>query len=195
MGTFFLPIFTSEETALDFAGQVQGQGMVWMMVIGSIAAGLGAVSLTQVHLPLVIRRKKEWWRSALLLLALFSTVIIGLGWGVQNPLYMYIFNNLFTPLASSLMALLAFFLAAAAFRAFRIRNAQAAVLVISAAIVILGTLPAGMAVWGGFSKLSRWVLEVPGMAGLRGIGLGATLGAVAIMLRVILGLERGYHIG
>jgi hypothetical protein len=193
--TFFLPVFVTDEWAQEVLMQVQGQGMVWMMVIGSIAAGLGAVSLTAVHLPRVMRMKPEWWRSALLLLALLATTVIGLGWGIQNPLYMYLFNNLYTPLASSLMALLAFFLAAAAFRAFRVRNLQAALLVLSAAVVILGTLPAGQALWGGFGRLSRWLLEVPGMAGLRGIGLGASLGAIAIMLRVILGLERGYHVG
>jgi hypothetical protein len=70
-----------------------------------------------------------------------------------------------------MFALLAFFVASAAFRAFRARNAEAALLLVSAIIILIGRAPMG-----------------------RAIMLGAAIGALATGLRVILGLERS-HLG
>jgi len=40
-----------------------------------------------------------------------------------------------------------------------------------------------------------WIMDVPNTAGSRGILLGATLGGIAVLLRVILGIERGHFVG
>jgi hypothetical protein len=40
--------------------------------------------------------------------------------------------------------------------------------------------------------IKDWVLEVPALAGARGILLGAALGTAATGLRVLLGIDRPY---
>jgi uncharacterized membrane protein len=41
-------------------------------------------------------------------------------------------------------------------------------------------------------ELKEWILDVPAMAGVRGILLGVALGAVLTGVRLLLGVERPY---
>ena len=104
------------------------------------------------------------------------------------------------PLNASMVALLAFYIASAAFRAFRARNLEATVLLIAACIVMFARVPIGEAFWmlifgdGKLGQFQNWIMNVPNVAGRRAIFIGAALGAVATGLRVILGIERS-HLG
>jgi hypothetical protein len=93
-----------------------------------------------------------------------------------------------------MFALLAFFIASAAFRAFRARNVEAALLLGSAILIMLGRVPLGRAISGWLPWISDWIIDIPNNAGRRAIMMGAALGAIATSLRVILGLERS-HLG
>ena len=68
-------------------------------------------------------------------------------WGshlqIKGSLFHWIFNNIFTPLSSTMFALLAFFVASASYRAFRIRNFEATLLLIAGIILMLGRVPVG----------------------------------------------------
>ena len=68
----------------------------------------------------------------------------------------------------------------------------AAVLLIAAAIVMLGRVPIGKMMWDKIPELSDWLLNVPQLAAKRGIYIGAYLGGVVMSLRIILGIERTY---
>ena len=96
--------------------------------------------------------------------------------------------------------MLAFFIASAAFRAFRARNIEATLLLASAVIVILGLTPPFLYLWTsvfafipGFPlEFKDWILIVPNMAARRAIVIGIGLGAIAQSFRIILGIERTY---
>jgi len=94
--------------------------------------------------------------------------------------------------------LLAFFIASAAFRAFRIRTVEAGVLAVAALIVMLGRVPLSNALtswlpeWARLQSLQEWIMVFPQNAAKRAILMGAALGVMATGLRVILGLERAY---
>ncbi len=99
-------------------------------------------------------------------------------------------NYLFTPLQATMFSLLAFYIASAAFRAFRVRNVEATILLIAAVVVMLGRIPLGER--RSFGRFTEWLMQVPNGAAQRGIIIGAALGAASLSLRVILGIERSY---
>ncbi|MDF1544798.1 MAG: hypothetical protein P1R58_06805 [bacterium] len=113
--------------------------------------------------------------------------------GVENPMFRAFFDHILIPCLSTMFALLAFFIASAAYRAFRARNLLASLLLIAALIVMLRFNPWLAAVYGDFgARLSNWLMNVPNMAAQRAIVIGVGLGIVATALKVILGIERGY---
>lgn len=115
-------------------------------------------------------------------------------WGREGRVFVWIYDHVFDPCNSTMFALLAFFVASAAFRAFRARNVEAALLLGAAILVMLGRAPLGRSLSDVFPDLAQWLIDIPNNAGRRAIMMGAAVGAIATGLRVILGLERS-HLG
>jgi ABC-type transport system involved in cytochrome c biogenesis permease subunit len=170
----------------------------WGVILASAAFVLGLINLVQVNLPKVLNREPEWGYKALMLIALLATLAVGFYDGVDRledgKSYRWVFDYVFVPLNATMFALLAFYIASAAFRAFRARNVEATVLLVAAVIVMIGRVPAGEAISERFPQIVNWLMEVPNTAARRAIFIGAALGAVATGLRIILGIERS-HLG
>lgn len=115
-------------------------------------------------------------------------------WGREGRVFVWVYDHIFDPCNSTMFALLAFFVASAAFRAFRARNIEAALLLGAAILVMLGRAPLGRSLHDIFPDLAQWLIDIPNNAGRRAIMMGAAIGAIATGLRVILGLERS-HMG
>ncbi len=79
--------------------------------------------------------------------------VIPTAWGAhlakKDSLFNWMFFKVFTPLTATMFALLAFLVASASYRAFRIRNFEATLLLVSGIIIMLGRVPIG-------SKISAW---------------------------------------
>lgn len=112
-------------------------------------------------------------------------------------MYLYILQ----PLMTSTFAMLAFYVASAAFRAFRAKNLEATLLLVTAFIVLLRSTPLGATLSGmlppqlAFLKLdvmTAFIMKVPNTAGNRAIMIGIALGIAATSLKVLLGLDRSY---
>ncbi|MDP6853099.1 MAG: hypothetical protein QGF36_04520 [Candidatus Marinimicrobia bacterium] len=76
------------------------------------------------------------------------TMVLGAKpWGAhmqtEGSLFSWMFFNIFNPLSASMFALLAFFVASASYRAFRIRNFEATLLLVAGIILMLGRVPIG----------------------------------------------------
>jgi hypothetical protein len=100
---------------------------------------------------------------------------------------------MFIPLQATMFSLLAFFIASAAFRAFRARSLESTLLLAAGAVVMLGQVPLGDQLTGGLA--SRWLaflMVYVNAAGQKAIIIGATLGVLATGLRIVLGIERSY---
>ena len=166
----------------------------WVRIVGAFALVLGTGSLVLYHVEKLERRKPGWYYSIVTLAAAAATTVIGLGWGVRpgRPLQDVIFTNFLVPLNASMFAILAFYMASAAYRAFRARTREAALLLVAAFVVMLGMVPIGAAIWGKLPDIAEWVLSVPNMAAKRAILFGVALGGIATALKVILGIERGW---
>ena len=193
IGEFFIPHHAYRA--------VTGELLEWGLIMASGAFLLGMMNLVQVNGPPVLRREKDWGYKAAMLLALVVTLYAGFAGGEarleDGESFKWIFDYMFVPLNATMFSLLAFFIASAAFRAFRARNSEATVLLTAAALVMLAAVPLGASLPGVGDELvalKNWIMNVPNNAARRAIFIGAALGAVATGLRVILGLERS-HLG
>ncbi len=189
----------------------------WLIIVAGFALLLGVVNVIQNGTRRIRRREKGWFFSAVLLTGLFITAGIGI-WstitgegittrpdGSATP-FQWIATNMFQPLQSTIFALLAFFMASAAFRAFRARNTEATILLLAGILVMAGRVPLleflaaplpplqppAATASQGLGKLTEWIMQTPNGAAQSGIIIGAALGAASMAIRVILGIERGY---
>lgn len=163
---------------------------------------LGGANVLKVNLESVARRQSDWPYKIVLVGALVVTVVFGVldgrQWQDPSSRSMWMYRNLYSPMQATMFALLAFFIASAAFRAFRIRTLEASLLAVAALIVMLGRVPLGVAITDGLPAWLRldvwqqWIMEVPQNAAKRAILIGAAMGVMATGLRVILGIERAY---
>jgi hypothetical protein len=164
----------------------------WTAIIAAFALFLGLFNVITVHTNRIQLRQPGFVYSGVLLVSLFVTLIVGLLGGPQSTNLTFIFNYILQPLEATLFSLLALFIATAAFRAFRIRNMETFFFVLFAVIVLLGQVPLGIYLWSEFPIIKDWILNVPTLAGVRGIMLGVALGTIATGLRVLLGIDRPY---
>ena len=193
IGEFFIPHYAYRLVTAEF--------LEWGVVLAAAAFVLGLINLIQVNLPKVLRRDKDWGYKAVMLVALAITLVVGFVGGPARQeagsAYKWIYDSMFIPLNATMFALLAFYIASAAFRAFRARNVDAALLLGAAVIVMIARVPLGesIPVIGEYlPRFMNWIMDVPNIAARRAIFIGAALGAVATGLRVILGIERS-HLG
>ena len=146
-----------------------------------------------VHTSKIKRKAPNWGYSTVTIGALVITTLTGFIWGIQEgtPL-MWIFKNFNVPMGATMFSLLAFYIASAAYKAFRARSVEATVLLVAAIIVMLGRVSVGQAITHWIPDATEWILNVPNLAAKRGIMLGVGLGMTATSLKIILGIERTY---
>jgi len=189
--------------------------LAWARIISCIAVFIGLISLVRLHATKVRRRAADWKFSIITLLALLYMMLAGLltrygvfvklhgqcvpgsmgdkiVTGFQNAFnFQDIFLNIQIPVQATMFSLLAFYIASAAFRAFRARTFEATLLLVAATIVMLGRVPVGHYILG-VPQATAWILDVPNTAAKRGIMIGIGLGMTSTALKIMLGIERTY---
>lgn len=171
-------------------------------VIIAPAALIGVVTLARHHGRNIAKRGRGWTFSVITILALTFYGLIGIYSAVStteysnlvlpNPAFSWYYDNVYAALDASIFSLLAFFISSAAYRAFKMRTAEAAVLLTVGSLVMLGRAPIGGAIWEGFTTIQSWLMNVPNVAGFRGILIGVAIGAISLAIRQLIGVERGY---
>jgi hypothetical protein len=173
---------------------------------------LGGANVFRVNLDAIFRKQRDWPYKLVLVTSMVAMLVFGLfvdRSAFQEPgtVSMWLYDHVYVPMNSTMFALLAFFIASAAFRAFRIRTLEAGLLAAAALIVMIGRVPLGDAVVRAvvdhdgvphvlrelrISGLQEWIMDVPQNAAKRAVLIGAAMGVMATGLRVILGVERSY---
>ena len=157
------------------------------VVIAGVAVLLGFIRLLSVHLQRIRRRKGIVYSFILIFSALVTLVVTLLPGDTANMAKAVVFNDVIVPMQSALGALLAVFLALAAFRMLRRRRTFGSFCFLLSALVVLVTqvpidVPALTTV--------RQFVDAFTTGGLRGLLLGMAIGIVATAFRVLLFIDR-----
>ena len=203
-----LPLLITMITGLLFAGQyyvphpaseqLLTSATKWLQIVGGFALVLGVTSLFHQHAA-KIRLKEEGWGYSLVLYAgMLGTIAVGLWANGKESIegaataFGWVYSYMLVPLQGTMFAILAFFIASAAYRSFRARSREAAVLLIAAVIVMMGRVPLGEYLIPLSGDVSQWILNVLNASVRRAILIGVSLGAVALSFKIIFGIERSY---
>lgn len=103
--------------------------------------------------------------------------------------HLIINDGLFIPLGSAMFALLGVYIASAAFRAFRVRSFESALLMVAALLVMLGQISFGTLLSEHMPAIRQWLLEVPNSAAFRAIRFGAGIAGLLLAIRMWLSIE------
>ncbi|MCS7249627.1 MAG: hypothetical protein N2323_03320 [candidate division WOR-3 bacterium] len=175
-----------------------------LRIIFAFSLVLGVGSIIRHHWEKIKRKREFWEYSYVTLISLFLTAFIGLFGGIDGKGLIKmqigkfsfdihtIYVNMAIPLGATMFSLLAYFMASAAYRAFRARNFEAILLLIAAFIVMLASVPPVARLIPKLPYISEWILDVPNTAAKRGMLFGITLGVLSTSLKILLGIERGW---
>ena len=164
----------------------------WSQISFAFAVLVGVINLSALHINYIRKRRSGYWYSVAAMATLVLYGILGLAQGPKGKEVLFIYSYILNPISSAIYSLLGFYIVTAAYRSFRLRSLEATVLIASAVLLMLGQAPVGQVLWYDFPKLSNWIMTVPNSAGMRGIQLGASIGAFAVSIRILLGLERSW---
>jgi len=186
-------------------GRLEPEVLSWVTIVGGFTLLLGVVSIVRVNYTAVKRKKENWGFKLATLISIFIMAIpsmLPVSWSSlfgtgTGSIYDWMFNFIDAPMMSTMFAMLAFYIASAAFRAFRARSAEATLLLITAVIVMLWRVPMGEALLSSIhpnipNLINTYIMNGANLAVQRGIIIGAALGAAAMSLRIMLGIERTY---
>jgi hypothetical protein len=210
---YFIPPF--QEWGEDVA--------VWFDILAAIAFILGGGNLLKINLKKVSDRSAGWGYAAVVVVAFLLTLIVGLakvnvppsaefpnyGWSgeynAEGGMFWWLYEFAMKPLQATMFAMLAFYVASAAFRAFRAKNLEATLLLGTAFIILLGRTYAGVWVtnfipdnpnsWFANLRLEHLADNIRDLfttTGTRAIMIGVALGIASTSLKIILGVDRSY---
>ena len=190
---FGIAMILTQFSPHSFSQGIYEEVISWALIIGPFALVLATVTLIQTHTARIRRRTEHWQYSFVVFAGLIIMVLIGIPFGPQNTVFEWLYNNVQVPMDATMFSLLAFFIASAAYRAFRARTFEASLLLITALIVMMGNVPVGDLLSNDTaSKARQWILDNPNLSARRGIILGVSLGVISQSIRIILGIERSY---
>lgn len=207
---FFIPRVSPVYKALDEFTQT------WATIIVSFSVTLGIANLLYVNISKINKAIVGWGNNVVLLAGFLVMTWFGFAEGINGPNFDFLFVYVYKPMNTTMFSILAFYVASAAFRAFRAKNSEATLLLVAAVVVMLGRVSAGTAIWqivwaplGWFSpdlyqsmittfdvsEIAIFINNVFTTAGQRAILLGASLGYISFSLKILLGIERSYFGG
>ncbi len=179
---------------------VSDQLFAYLTAMLTAAFAIGIINLTRVHVNNIRRQRPAWRYSIILIVCLYGMAIISMisspfaidprGAVIPatiiatvTPVWEFLYYKIMVTINSSIFSLLAFFIASAAYRAFKARTLESTILLAAGLLVVLGQAPIMDLVWPGFSAIRGWILSFPNIAGQRGILIGAALGILAFSVR------------
>jgi hypothetical protein len=176
----------------DIFSNLFGVFVIWGGIVFAFALLLGLANLVLFHTRRILARDKQMPFSILILATALVIFLIVLPSGSAGAASQWVMRYIYQPLEASFLALLVFFIGTAVYRALRVRTWEMGLFALSAVIVLIGSAPFMQVLSPLFPAAKEWVVNVPALAGVRGILLGVALGIIATGLRLLTGIDRPY---
>ena len=179
------------------AQDVFQQMLNWGLIIGGGAMAVGVISMVRTYYKKATSKNDpNRYYSYITLVCVLVMTLIGFVTGINpDTLFNDVFMNIMAPLESTMFSLLAFYIASAAFRSFRLKSFSAGLLLFAAILVMLAQIPTGEVISPAIPKISAWIMDYPNVAAQRAILIGISIGVVATALKIILGIDKSVFSG
>jgi hypothetical protein len=183
---------------------LRGLFVEWTVIILAFALLLGAANVLRVHARRIHEKKGILYSLILIVgfLAVFIPGIMPTGsgpselvpyLGLTGEVVQFAVRYVQRPLQATFFSLLAFLAATAMWRTFRKRSAASLVMFLACLLVLLGSIRLDVGEWWQLViETKDWIMNVPVLAGARGILLGIALGGLVAGARLLLGVDRPY---
>lgn len=165
----------------------------WAIILAAFALLAGLLNVLLVHGRRIQAGQRGWSNSVALIVTLVAVLVAGLvnSGGADGPLMQWVFDSIIAPGYAALFALLAFFMAGAAFILLRVRRTGGGWMVAGVLIMLIAQLPATRpALPAAFDAAVGWLLAVPVTGALRGALLGGALALLVLGVHLLAGRER-----
>jgi hypothetical protein len=166
-------------------------------VILAVSVGLGVLNIFRIYGYQIIKGRKGWPNGLALIVAMLVMGVAGF-WSEfgKNPTVTsffqdFLFTGLYNNLGSAMFSLLAFYIAGAAYRSFRVQSVEAGLMMLAALVVMIGQIPLGFYVWHQFPTVRNWLMTQVSTPGIRAIIFGILVAFLVTAVRMWLSLERG----
>jgi hypothetical protein len=200
LGFFYAIVYYIAVPGVADLQAASDQLLAYITAVLTAAFAVGVINLTRVHWINIKRKRATWRYSVILLLFLYSMLVFSVIASpfaldpnavvipttviqFSTPIWEFLYYKILVNINSSIFSLLAFFIASAAYRAFRARSLESTILLAAGLLVVLGQAPIADLIWPGFSLIRDWILAFPNTAGQRGILIGAALGIIVFSVR------------
>lgn len=188
---------------VPFFQHLYDSGTTWYQVVFVFVLIFGSFNVLYTHVLKVVNMKPGFGYSIVLVVAAIVTCVSGfVGEFKTGPgtVFGFAYNQVLVPLQGTMFALLGFFVASAAFRAFRARSVAAGLLLGSAIIIMFFNTTLGESIWQGIgladfesaTNVKGWIMNTFNTPMRGAIVIGTGIGTVAAALKIIFGFEKPY---
>ena len=164
----------------------------WVGFLAAVALLIGILNLLSVHSRRLITGN---FYSIVLVVSFLAVITLGItdALEVTDNGVSTVFHYVQAPLEAALASMLAFFLLFAGARIIQRRRNWWGLLFIGFVVIfLLGRTPLPGSIGEIFIDISELISTIFVSAGMRGILIGVALGAIAVSIRVLTGMDRPY---
>ena len=178
---FFIPL----------GGSILSIVLNWVIIVAGMALLVAIASLVLTHLRFIVKGKKGFLLSLVLVISFLATLVFGLLRGVDNPVFLKWVGAVIRPIETALLGLVALVMMSAAMKIFHERGWSALTVSFGVSAIIFLILGLGFLQNLNFPALNGVITFVEGlpMIGARGLLIGIGIGLLMMAFRVLFGME------
>jgi len=172
-------------------GSILATVLNWVIIVAGVALLVAIASLVLTHLRFIVKGKKGFLLSLVLVISFLATLVFGLLRGVDNPVFLKWVGAVIRPIETALLGLVALVMMSAAMKIFRERGWSALTVSFGVSAIIFLILGLGFLQNLNFPALNEVITFVEGlpMIGARGLLIGIGIGLLMMAFRVLFGME------